>query len=301
MNSVIKIGTRGSALALYQARKTKKLLEDLGHKAELVIIKTKGDAIQHLSFDKIEGKGFFTKEIEDALYNNSIDIAIHSCKDLETQDPEGLIIAAIFNRTFPEDAILFKKESWEKLNNGNGIKLCFGTSSARRKSQLLRLYPGATFKDIRGNVPTRLQKLSDDNTLDAIVLAKAGFTRLSLDVSQFHCLVPTVNQFVPAAAQGALAIQCRSTDDDLITVLKQINESDVEAIVKAERKLLSIFGGGCQKPTAIHINKQDQGYNCYISHSDSAEFSGALFQFSTVDLEHNSLVAISQKVKKKTY
>lgn len=301
MSKIIKIGTRGSALALYQAEKTKAMLEDLGEKAEIVIIKTKGDAIQHLSFDKIEGKGFFTKEIEDALYNNDIDIAIHSCKDLETQDPEGLIIASIFDRTMAEDAIIFKKDVWGKIQNGDALKLCFGTSSARRKSQLLRLYPGAVFKDIRGNVPTRLKKLSDDEALDAIVLAKAGFTRLGLDVSQFHCEIPSINTFVPAAAQGALAIQCREVDVELIKVLDNINEAETAAIVKAERKLLSIFGGGCQKPTAIHINKVNDAYKCYISHSDSADFSGALFQFELEDLSENALKGVAEKVKKKIY
>lgn len=302
MDKIIRIGSRGSALALWQANKVQAILTDKGLKSEIIIIKTKGDNIQHLSFDKIEGKGFFTKEIEDALYSDSIDLAIHSCKDLETDDPKGLTIAAIFDRQEVRDTIVFKKESWEKLQNAKLDTLCLGTSSARRKSQLLRIYPGTSFKDIRGNVPTRLEKLAADNDLDGIVLAKAGYSRLELDMSNFYCHTPTVDQFVPAAAQGALAIQCRETDVELLEILKTINEPASSVGVIAERKLLAMFGGGCQKPTAIHVFKEsDDGYQVLISHSESAEMSGAFYQFSFDRLNDQNLNSVLQGVKKKRF
>mgnify|MGYP005988500997 FL=1 len=302
MNKTIRIGSRGSALALWQANKVQSILTDKGFASEIIIIKTKGDNIQHLSFDKIEGKGFFTKEIEDALYADRIDLAIHSCKDLETSDPEGLIIPAIFNRTEVRDTIVFKKESWEKLQNGALEKLHLGTSSARRKSQLLRIYPGTTFKDIRGNVPTRLEKLTADQELDGIVLAKAGYSRLGLDMSGFYCHTPEVDEFVPAAAQGALAIQCREKDTELLAILETINETSSSDGVVAERKLLAKFGGGCQKPTAIHVITDSESNNrVLISHSDSAEMSGAYFEFNLPDLSDKSLDSVVSGVKKKMF
>lgn len=303
MQSIIRIGSRGSDLALWQANKVQSILTEKGLKSEIIVIKTKGDNIQHLSFDKIEGKGFFTKEIEDSLYDNSIDLAIHSCKDLETQDPKDLCIAAIFNRTEVRDTVVFKKEAWAKLESGELKNLKLGTSSSRRKSQLLRIFPGTVFKDIRGNVPTRLQKLSADVELDGIVLAKAGYTRLELDLSAFHCYTPGVEEFVPAAAQGALAIQCRTSDVELLSVLQEINEEDSSEGVIAERKLLAMFGGGCQKPTAIHVRKSEEsdGYQVLISHSDSGDMSGALFAFGLDDLEDDSLQHVHDSVKKKTF
>lgn len=303
MQNIIRIGSRGSDLALWQANKVQSILTDKGLKSEIIVIKTKGDAIQHLSFDKIEGKGFFTKEIEDALYDDAIDLAIHSCKDLETKDPKDLCIAAIFNRTEVRDTVVFKKSAWEKLQSGELKKLHLGTSSSRRKSQLLRIYPGTTFKDIRGNVPTRLQKLEADVELDGIVLAKAGYTRLGLDLSAFHCHTPEVEDFVPAAAQGALAIQCRSSDTELRTILNGINEVSSSEGVIAERKLLALFGGGCQKPTAIHVrpNLESEGFQVLISHSDSGDMSGALYAFGLDDLEDDSLENVHASVKKKTF
>ena len=302
MNKTIRIGSRGSALALWQANKVQSILTEKGLESEIIVIKTKGDNIQHLSFDKIEGKGFFTKEIEDALYSNSIDLAIHSCKDLETVDPKGLTIAAIFNRTEVRDTVVFKKESWAKLQAGTLDALMLGTSSARRKSQLLRIYPGTSFKDIRGNVPTRLEKLSADAELDGIVLAKAGYSRLGLDMSNFYCHTPEVEDFVPAAAQGALAIQCREDDSDLLATLKSINETDSSEGVIAERTLLAMFGGGCQKPTAIHVKPSvNNRYMVLVSHSESGDMSGAYFEFELPDLSQSSLESVVAGVKKKMF
>ena len=169
----IIIGSRGSDLALWQAHHVKSQLEKLGCTVELKIIVTQGDAIQHLSFDKLEGKGFFTKEIEVALLNKSIDLAVHSHKDLETNPPAGLMIACVSEREDPADLLLIAKSAVDKKNDWTlKTNAIVGTSSARRKSQVVRFREDVEIKDLRGNVPTRIQKLRDGN-YDAILLAKA--------------------------------------------------------------------------------------------------------------------------------
>ncbi|MCG8576790.1 MAG: hydroxymethylbilane synthase, partial [Flavobacteriales bacterium] len=182
----ITIGSRGSDLALWQAHFVKRQLEEQGHSVSIEIIVTKGDRIQDLSFDKIEGKGFFTKEIEDALLNGKIDLAVHSHKDLETTSPEGLTIGAVSYRENPTDSLIIRKDV---ADSSSKFKLSetavVGTSSARRQTQLKRLMPQLEIKDLRGNVPTRIQKLRDGQ-YDAIVLATAGLKRLEMDLSEFE-------------------------------------------------------------------------------------------------------------------
>jgi hydroxymethylbilane synthase len=170
----IRIGTRGSKLALWQAHFTQAELTRIGVESELIIIKTQGDMIQHLGFDKMEGKGFFTKEIEEALLRGDIDLAVHSMKDLPTQAPEGLAITAVSYRDNPADLLLIRPEALDKSKIFK-IKAgaIVGTSAARRKAQLLDFRPDVQLKDIRGNVPTRLEKLRTGD-FDAIFLAAAG-------------------------------------------------------------------------------------------------------------------------------
>ncbi|MCB0503584.1 MAG: hydroxymethylbilane synthase, partial [Bacteroidetes bacterium] len=169
MDNKVIIGTRGSELALWQANFTKHKLETAGYEVEIHIIKTRGDKIQHLSFDKIEGKGFFTKEIEDALLNKEIDLAVHSCKDLPTESPEGLTIAAYSARAAAQDVLLIRNEGHNdrlplELKEGAIV----GTSSARRKAQIKSFRTDISLKDIRGNVPTRINKLKEGQ-FDAIL------------------------------------------------------------------------------------------------------------------------------------
>ena len=162
-NPKIRIGTRGSDLALWQAHFVRRQLEEIGCEVSIQIIVTQGDRIQDLSFDKLEGKGFFTKEIEQALLDNTIDLAVHSHKDLPTTNPAGLIIAAVTEREDPSELLLILKETVEvnqKLSLKKGAMV--GTSSNRRKAQLLALRPDLNIEDLRGNVPTRIQKLRDE-------------------------------------------------------------------------------------------------------------------------------------------
>ncbi len=270
MKSKIIIGTRGSKLALWQAYFTKDNLEKLGLKVELSIIKTKGDKIQHLSFDKIEGKGFFTKEIEDALLKGDIDMAVHSMKDLPTESPEGLSIAGVSYRANPADWLVINKG---KEDNSKVYKLkenaVVGTSSARRKAILLDIRSDITLKDIRGNVPTRLQKLKDGQ-FDAIVLAAAGLTRLDLDLSDFEVVQLNTKEFVPAPAQGVLAYQTRTSDKETRKIIKKLHHAEVASSTNVERKVLNLLGGGCHMPLGVYCEQDQMGnYHVWAAKADT--------------------------------
>ena len=252
----ITIGTRGSDLALWQANHVKSQLESIGQNVNIQIIKTRGDRIQDLSFDKMEGKGFFTKEIEVALLNHDIDIAVHSHKDLETTPPEGLKIAAVSERANPCELLLIRKPAhepnalWELKKNA-----IVGTSAARRKSQLLALRLDVEIKDLRGNVPTRIEKLKSGD-YDAILLAKAGVERLKLDLSELVTVELTPDEFVPAPAQGVLALQIREQDNKLNDILQQINDAEVQKLVHLEREVLRLMDGGCQLPLGVYCDNK---------------------------------------------
>lgn len=256
MSRTIKIGSRGSDLALWQANRVKSQLESLGHNVDITIIKTQGDKIQHLSFDKLEGKGFFTKELEEALLDKRVDLAVHSHKDLPTENPKGLEIAAVSDREDCADILLVRKDS---LDSGRkwGIKAgaVIGTSSARRKAQLLHHLNNIEIKDLRGNVPTRINKLRNGD-YDAIMLAAAGVKRLELDISDLHLERLEPKEFVPAPAQGVLGLQIRSGDNELREVVKELNVPEVETRIRLERKILNMFGGGCQMPLGAYCESE---------------------------------------------
>jgi len=252
------IGSRGSDLALWQAYFVKSELERLGCTVELNIIKTQGDKIQHLSFDKLEGKGFFTKEIEDALLNKTVDLAVHSHKDLETNPPAGLKISCVSKRANPADILLINKNATDdsqKWNLKEGAIV--GTSSARRKSQMLKYRGDVEINDLRGNVPTRIDKLRQGN-YDAILLAKAGIDRLEIDLSEFVEIVMDPTEFVPAPAQGVLGLQIREGDDELHEVLQKMNFPDVQKRIGLERKVLNLLEGGCQLPLGVYCNEKNE-------------------------------------------
>lgn len=265
MQKPIIIGTRGSDLALWQANTVKAQLEELGQTVEIKIIKTRGDNIQHLSFDKIEGKGFFTKELEEELLGGTIDLAVHSHKDLETTQPLGLMIAAVSARENPADVLLINKD---KVDHAKKFLIkegaVVGTSSARRKAQVLEFRPDVEIKDIRGNVPTRIQKLRDGQ-YDGILLAKAGITRLGLDVSDLEMMVMDIKEFIPAPAQGVLALQIRDNDPELAKVLEPLNVVNIATCTGVEREILRLFQGGCQLPLGAYCEKAGYGYKVWAS------------------------------------
>lgn len=258
MNRTIIIGTRGSELALWQANYTKELLEEKGHKVEIKIISTEGDRSQqwNTSFDKLEGKGFFTKELEEALLKKEIDLAVHSHKDLPTESPFGLMVAGVSKREDPSELMLIRKESTDDKQKWSLKKdALVGTSSARRKSQLLAFRPDVTTKDLRGNVPTRINKLRNGE-YDAILLATAGVERLQIDLDEFHAEKLNPQEFVPAPAQGVLAWQTRDDDDDLMSVIDTISDLDVLVKINIERRILNLFDGGCQLPLGAYCETE---------------------------------------------
>jgi hydroxymethylbilane synthase len=272
----IRIGSRGSELALWQANHVKRQLEALGAEVSITIIKTQGDQIQHLSFDKLEGKGFFTKEIEQALLDNTIDLAVHSHKDLETTPPEGLVIAAVSERENPSDVLLINPDAVDATQHWNLKQgAVVGTSSARRKSQLVAFRDDVTIKDLRGNVPTRLQRLVEGN-YDAILLAKAGLDRLELDLSAVHAEVLDPEEFVPAPAQGVLALQIRENDTELLDFLQPMNHSDVQSKIMIERLVLNRLHGGCQLPLGVYCPEEGR---LLVSYAPAWEEGSQWFQF----------------------
>ncbi|MDF1695813.1 MAG: hydroxymethylbilane synthase [Saprospiraceae bacterium] len=255
----IIIGSRGSDLALWQAHYLQDQLKANGHASEIKIIKTKGDKIQHLSFDKIEGKGFFTKEIEDQLLDGSIDVAVHSMKDLPTSSPEGLRIAATSYREDPSDTLLIRSGFYDPTQN---LRLkegtIVGTSSARRKAQLMDLNSTIQTEDIRGNVPTRIEKLREGQ-FGAIVLATAGLNRLQLDVSDLEVVRLHPREFVPAPAQGVLAYQTRNEDMEMRKVINKIGNRDVAFCTNVERRVLQMMDGGCHLPLGVYCEQDQMG------------------------------------------
>tara|TARA_B100001057_G_scaffold172472_1_gene173241 strand:+ start:2440 stop:3336 length:897 start_codon:yes stop_codon:yes gene_type:complete len=275
----IIIGTRGSDLALWQANFVRKELERIGHKVHIEIITTQGDKVQDLGFDKMEGKGFFTKEIEAALLKRDIDLAVHSHKDLETKQPEGLKVAAVSARENPCELLLVCESAYQE-NALWGLRkdAVVGTSSARRKSQLLALRQDVQIKELRGNVPTRVEKLRSGE-YDAILLAKAGVLRLELDLSGLVSIDLTPDEFVPAPAQGVLALQIRSVDAELQNILKQLNDSKVQKIVHLERSVLNLMDGGCELPLGVYC---DNKY-VHVSFSDDAMHPSRYFRFPFKD------------------
>jgi hydroxymethylbilane synthase len=239
----LRIGTRGSALALWQARSiARALLETSGVEPEIVIIKTSGDKFQQTSFSQIGTKGIFIKELEDALLDARIDLAVHSMKDVPTEMPEGLTIAAIGKREDVRDALLSSNgATLESLPQGARV----GTSSLRRQSQLLYARRDLRLLELRGNVDTRIEKLKRGD-YDAIVLAKAGLDRLGLSGNISQVLPHDVS--LPAAGQGAIGIEARTGDAETLRFLAVLEDAETRSAVTAERSALAGLGGGCQVP-----------------------------------------------------
>lgn len=248
MGKTLKIGTRGSKLALWQANWVKSSLE-VKHPAtsiELEIIKTKGDKILDVPLAKVGGKGLFVKEIEEALLDDRIDLAVHSMKDMPGEIPKGLCIGAIPRREMPLDVMISRNQKHlSKLRQGAKI----GTSSLRRKAQLLHARPDLVVLPLRGNLDTRLKKLETEN-LDAIILAAAGVKRLGLENRITEYL--DENIMLPAVGQGALCIEIRENDPEVNGVVTALEHSQTRTVVLGERAFLNRLEGGCQVPIAAY-------------------------------------------------
>jgi hydroxymethylbilane synthase len=256
--SALAIGTRGSALALWQARTVAALIEAAGKRAELVVIKTGGDRLQARPLSDTGDKRLFVKEIEDALLAREIDIAVHSAKDMPAALPDGLEIAAVLPREDPRDALVLHSgppvADFGAALAQVGAAPTIATGSIRRVAQLAATLPAATFAPIRGNVDTRLRKL-DEGGFDALVLASAGLRRLGL-ANRISASIP-LDICVPAPGQGIVAIEIRSGDEAARAALQSAGDRAAAVSLLAERTVVIDLGGGCQLPLgaiAIHAN-----------------------------------------------
>jgi hydroxymethylbilane synthase len=294
-NPKIRIGTRGSDLALWQAHFVRRQLEEIGCEVSIQIIVTQGDRIQDLSFDKLEGKGFFTKEIEQALLNGEVDLAVHSHKDLETTQPEGLHIAAVSYREDASELLLMRREAFDASQAWNlKANAVIGTSSARRKAQIIAQRPDLAIKELRGNVPTRIDKLRQGQ-YDAILLARAGVLRLELDLSDLETIVLDPTSFIPAPAQGVLGLQTRVDDVVTTEILQKLHHSDVATRIGLERSVLRQMDGGCQLPLGVYC-VDDQ---VYVSFSPSSVVAAENKVYSYVAGQETALAQeIVQALKK---
>ena len=254
MSAALRIGSRGSKLALWQAEWVKAALARHGTAAEIVVIKTRGDAEIDRPFQQMEGKGFFTKEIEDALLAERIDLAVHSLKDLPTKLPDGLTLGPVPERADTRDALIARAgETLAALPAGTKL----GTSSLRRMAQVRHLRPDLELVPLRGNVPTRVAKVLERGELDAAVLACAGLGRLGLDGKIAARLDPL--EVMPAPGQGALGLELRSDDARTAAALAPLGHLPSAAGVTAERALLATLGGGCQAPVAAYAAGTGEG------------------------------------------
>jgi hydroxymethylbilane synthase len=268
----LRIGTRGSQLALWQARAVATRLETFGVDAELVLIKTSGDRLQSAPMSEAGGKRLFVKEIEDALLAGEVDAAVHSAKDMPADLPGGLTIAATLPREDPRDAfVLPASVSADDVAAALAKRpeLRIGTSSIRRTAQLLPRFPAARFVPIRGNVDTRLRKL-DGGEYDALVLAAAGLRRLGFGDRISAAISP--HDCVPAPGQGIVAIEVRADDENSRKVMRRIHDEVAAAALEAERTVVAALGGGCQLPLGAlaSVNGTDLEVQAAVCSPDGA-------------------------------
>jgi len=270
MRKTLRIGTRASQLALWQANWVKSELEKRypGLEVSLVKIKTQGDKILDVPLAMVGGKGLFVKELQEAMLRGETDIAVHSMKDVPTYFPDGLGLRCITEREDVRDIVILRPgvASWQELPQGARI----GTSALRRKSQLLHLRPDLQMVDIRGNVETRIRKLTEDN-LDAVILAAAGMKRLGFE-KQISEYLP-VDVSIPAIGQGALGLESRIDDDEVNSMIDFFNHPETAWAVRAERAFLKRLEGGCQVPIACHgiVSGDQLALTGFVSDCDGKE------------------------------
>ena len=239
------IATRGSRLALAQTELVRQSLEKTGVSCKIVTVKTKGDKDRTSALSKIGGNGLFVREVEAALLSGEADLAVHSAKDLPVALADGLTVPCVMKAADSRDCLVTVK------GKPLGENPVIGTGSARRKAQAKRLFPSASFKEIRGNVDTRLKKLLDGE-YDAVILAKAGLDRLKSDLSSFDVSVFSTEEMLPAACQGIIAVECRSNDKEVLSLLSKIKDEESFLRFKAERTMLSLLDADCKEAVGVH-------------------------------------------------
>ena len=251
----LRIGTRGSQLALWQARAVAARLEAAGRPSDLVVLTTAGDRLQRAPLSEPGTKGLFVKELEEALLTGAIDLAVHSAKDMSSTLPDGLAIAAALPRADPRDALVLP--SGRRLADvAEAAAPHIGTSSVRRAAQLAAWLPRAAFSPIRGNVDSRLRKL-DDGQFDALVLASAGLDRLGLSARATERL--PIERCVPSPGQGIVAVEIRGEDTATRAAVAPLDDEDAAVALAAERAVVAALGGGCQLPLGAFAWRQGDG------------------------------------------
>jgi hydroxymethylbilane synthase len=287
MNRTLIIGSRGSKLALFQAEQAKARLLEVNPSLEvrIEVIKTTGD-VKPDPLTVIGGKGVFTKELEDALLDRRIDIAVHSLKDLPTIVPPALTIGAICEREDPRDALVLRRDipSQNATLDGLPPQAVVGTSSQRRLTQLRALRADVVIKDLRGNVDTRLRKL-DEHQYDALILASAGLKRLGLADRITTAISP--EQMLPAVGQGAVAIEIRRDDEAALKAVEPLNHNATRIACLAERSFLRALGGGCQLPIAAHavLDGDTLKLDGLVASQDGTQIVRAKLSGSTTEAE----------------
>jgi len=302
-NTTFTLATRGSPLALQQSSWVQGEFERLnaGTRVEVLTIRTTGDRMSHQPLPQINqmsgGKGLFTKEVEEALLDGRADFAVHSLKDLPTEIPEGLILAAVPRREDSRDALVSRTGApLNALPPGAVV----GTSSIRRAAQLRRLRPDLRVEPLRGNLDTRLRKLHETE-LDAIVLAVAGMRRLGLDSLISEILAADV--LYPAVGQGALGIEARANDQRTLQALAALEDTWARLCVTAERSLLKGLGGGCQIPIAATVERKDEAMEltAIVIRPDGSEFIQATELSASINgLEQEEAIEIAEALGRKT-
>lgn len=265
MSKLIRIGTRDSELALWQAKAVQQQLEHLGHKTILVPVKSTGDLVLDKPIYELGIVGVFTRILDTAMLNNEIDIAVHSLKDVPTLLPQGIVQAAVLKRGNVRDTLVFK-DNEEFLSQKDAI---IATGSLRRKAQWLSRYPTHTVVGIRGNVNTRLQKLEDNEDWNAAIFAAAGIGRIGVRPED----AINLDWMVPAPGQGAIMITAREEDEDVLTILKEINHEETEISTTIERQFLNLLEGGCSAPIGAlaFVKDEEVSFHGVLLNSDGSK------------------------------
>jgi hydroxymethylbilane synthase len=298
----LRIATRKSALALWQAEWVAARLERYGHSSELVLVDTVGDASQEAQtpFHQLPGQGFFTKAVQEALLDGRADVAVHSHKDLPSAPHGQLELAAVSERADPRDVLLVHEEAFDPQGGLLAVKrgATVGTSAARRRAQLKHHRPDLEVAELRGNVPTRVEKLRRGR-YDAVLLAAAGLERLALPLDDLVMVPLEPRRFVPAPAQGVLALECRRDAYEVASVLTDLHDVRAHRAVAAERGLMSMLQGGCQLALGAYAELKDgeisltayyEGRQISVSHKDSE--GAAMLAFDALGRLHPAKRAV---------
>lgn len=266
----LRLGSRGSQLALFQARLVAERIQSAGGPVcDIVVIKTSGDRLQEAPLSEIGGKRLFVKEIEDALISRDVDIAVHSSKDMPAVLPDGLEVGAVLEREDPRDALVLPRPE-SRIQSPESVVVRIGTGSVRRIAQLRQRFPTAEFLNVRGNLDTRLRKL-DSGDYDLLVLAAAGLRRLGFGARISATLA--IEECVPAPGQGIIAIEIRADDAATREVVARVNNDDASSALEAERALVTALGGGCQMPIggiAVAAGGSDLELHAVVASLDGA-------------------------------